>query len=118
MKTPHRFAAWVLAAAALPMTAALSVPPNKVEPGRKLDLQNGKEVYESSCARCHDSGVDGAPKLRDGKDWEQRAVQWFSVLKTHAGKGFLKMPAKGQKPILTDDDVSDAVFYMLQERKP
>lgn len=59
----------------------------------------------------------GAPALQDEKAWSQRSFQWFSVLKAHATKGFLKMPAKGQRAALTDQDMADAVFYMMEARK-
>ncbi|MCU0734290.1 MAG: c-type cytochrome [Methylotetracoccus sp.] len=114
----HQFAAVLLCAVASAATASSQpVESAGIDPGTKLDLQHGREVYRSSCAQCHDTGLEGAPALRDQKAWGQRSFQWFSVLQAHATKGFLNMPAKGQKPTLTDQDMADAVFYMMEERR-
>lgn len=114
--THRRAASLTLAFAAVSLTAAWSGEAPKLAPGQTLDLEHGREIYRSSCARCHDTGQGGAPRLQEGQAWAGRSVQWFSVVKEHASKGFLKMPPKGQKPILTDQDIADAVFYMLEER--
>jgi cytochrome c5 len=101
---------------ATPLAAAeepASAPP-QIDPGNKLDMRKGMQVYKSACARCHAKGKDGAPRLRDSKAWASRDFQSFSVMQKHADKGFLAMPAKGIRPNLTDQDMANAVFYMLE----
>lgn len=95
-----------------PAPAASPIPP-----GNKLDMRKGLQIYKSSCAQCHAKGKDGAPRLRDPKAWENRDFQSFSVMENHAKKGFLRMPAKGIHPLLSDEDMANAVFYMLERIK-
>ncbi|HUL13324.1 MAG TPA: c-type cytochrome [Methylococcaceae bacterium] len=81
----------------------------------KLDVGEGKRVYQSSCSGCHDTGKNRAPKLADKDAWAKRSFEWFSVMNNHATKGFLNMPPKGQHYELTDQDMANAVFYMLDQ---
>lgn len=82
---------------------------------------DGKAVYESTCVMCHKTGVMGAPKFGEGADWKDRIAQGNDVLYDHALNGFQgkkgKMPAKGGKPNLADDDVKAAVDYMVSNAK-
>lgn len=78
----------------------------------KPDFQRGMRIYLANCSECHDTGKRGAPTLDDEEDWDERAWRWQSLLKDHATKGFMDMPAKGGKNRLTDRDVSDALYYM------
>ena len=77
------------------------------------EIRSGKEVYDSSCAGCHASGVLQAPKLGDGEDWGKREQQGLDVLVSHAIKGFKNMPAKGGNPTIKDEEIKNAVIYML-----
>ncbi|CAI8847227.1 c-type cytochrome [Methylococcus capsulatus] len=82
--------------------------------GDELDARHGAKVYRSACAGCHDHGKDGAPRLDRPESWKSRSFESFSVMENHARGGFLKMPPKGRRPLLSDRDVADAVFYMTQ----
>lgn len=93
-----------------PQAYAEPTPP--AASGNKLDLHQGKRIYSKACARCHDSGSNGAPRLGDGNSWGGRRFEWFSVMQHHASNGFLKMPAMGKHGKLTDQDIANAVFYM------
>jgi cytochrome c5 len=75
------------------------------------------QVYQSSCSGCHDTGKNGAPRLADKDAWEKRPFHWFSVMKNHASKGFLNMPRKGEHYELTDQDMANAVSYMMDQIK-
>ena len=75
---------------------------------------SGQEAYEMACARCHDTGVDGAPVTRNPADWENRSHLWQAVLMEHARDGYLDMPAKGGDTNLPDMTVSAAAEYMLE----
>jgi len=78
----------------------------------KADYQRGMHIYNTFCSECHDEGKNGAPRLDDVDDWNLRAMQWSSVLKSHATEGFMDMPSKGGHPELSDQNISDALYYM------
>ena len=83
--------------------------------------QQGEEVYQSSCALCHDQGIGGAPALGDSAAWASRLLQGVDALYAHAVDGFQgksgMMPAKGGFARLSDEDVSAAVDYMLAKSR-
>lgn len=76
-------------------------------------IKSGKKVYESSCIGCHESGVLGAPKLRNQDDWRKREKQGLETLKKHAITGFNNMPAKGGNPTIKNKEIENAIAYML-----
>ncbi len=78
----------------------------------------GQETYKSTCASCHDEGVEDAPKIGDRDSWSSRSQLWSAVLLEHAKQGFLSMPAKGGNPELTDRMVEAAGEYMLSVTFP
>ncbi len=90
-------------------TAGAPVPPN---------LPNGARTYEMACARCHDEGVDGAPRIGDPDSWTGRSQLWDAVLAEHAKQGYLDMPAKGGIGTLDDAAIARAVEHMLIQTFP
>lgn len=76
----------------------------------------GRQVYEQTCATCHDSGLAGAPKFGDEEAWEERLEKGMETLVKHAIEGYQgesgMMPAKGGNPALSDAEVEAAVKYM------
>ena len=42
--------------------------------------QQGKAVYDKSCAMCHAAGVAGAPKFGNAADWSQRSARGAAAL--------------------------------------
>lgn len=87
------------------------------QPSTAKDFRQGQKIYQASCAQCHDSGENGAPKLADAGAWKDRMFEWFPLMNQHASSGYLKMPAMGKHPILTDKQVAKAVFYMTETLK-
>nr|WP_242521789.1 c(7)-type cytochrome triheme domain-containing protein [Motiliproteus sp. SC1-56] len=77
------------------------------------DIKAGKAVYDKACFACHKSGVMGAPKVGSKDDWSPRAAQGRETLLDHALNGLNSMPARGGNPSLSDDDITNAVAYML-----
>ena len=79
----------------------------------------GQGVYQRSCALCHDKGLAGAPSVGDAGDWGQRLQQGLDVVYGHAINGFQGsegvMPPKGGFAQLSDDEVRQAVDYMLEQ---
>ncbi len=74
----------------------------------------GEQVYRETCAACHTTGVDEAPKLGDRKAWAPLIKEGQHVLTAHAWVGVRKMPARGGRPELTLEDFSRAVAYMAR----
>lgn len=82
---------------------------------RPQDSSRGREVYEYSCANCHDTGIDGAPGLGDRGAWTTRVPEWAVVLESHAVNGFIRMPPKGGYRHLRPEDVTAAVSFMREK---
>jgi|AntDeeMinimDraft_6_1070357.scaffolds.fasta_scaffold02668_4 cytochrome c5 len=77
--------------------------------------RSGNEVYASACSACHDSGAAGAPKLGNSGDWAARFEQDTETLYNHAINGFNAMPAKGGCSGCSDQEVKNAVDYIIAE---
>jgi cytochrome c5 len=81
--------------------------------------EQGKSIYNKTCALCHGVGAAGAPKPGDKADWEPRIAQGTDVLYKHALDGFTGakgvMPARGGAAALKDDEVKAAVDYMVAQ---
>jgi cytochrome c5 len=77
--------------------------------------RSGKEVVESVCAACHNTGAQGAPKIGDAEAWMKRASQGLTTLSLHAINGIRDMPAHGGSPDATDLEIQRAVTYMVNQ---
>lgn len=75
--------------------------------------RTGKEVVDTTCASCHISGKDGAPKIGDQAAWSQRAAKGLDKLTANAITGVRNMPAHGGQAALSDLEMSRAVGYMV-----
>ena len=79
----------------------------------------GPQTYNAACIACHGSGIAGAPKLGDAAAWGARIVQGSDTLYDHAINGFTGtggyMPPKGARMDLSDQEVRDAVDYMVSQ---
>jgi cytochrome c5 len=84
-------------------------------------LATGKRVYEANCAGCHDAGVAGAPKPGDNSAWKERLTPGFEAIVQKSIQGFDgkagMMPPKGGNAVLTDEEVSNAVTFMVSNPK-
>lgn len=75
--------------------------------------RSGEKVVQSHCVVCHQTGVDGAPKIGDRRAWIPRAKYGFDVLTRSAINGHRNMPPRGGMANLTDGEVRAAIAYML-----
>ena len=79
----------------------------------------GQANYEQYCSICHKVGVGGAPVLGDVEAWQGRLAGGRQGLITNAIQGISSesgvMPPKGGFVHLSDEEVADAVEYMLEE---
>lgn len=79
---------------------------------------NGESIWKAHCSACHASGVAGAPKIGDTKEWKPILAKTDkATLYKHAINGFKGqrgyMPPKGGASGLTDAEVKAAVDYMV-----
>ncbi len=75
------------------------------------DMAEGRKVFESICARCHESGIMGAPVVGNPEEWEDAGkVVWSDVKFQHLENGYLR---DAGKKAVTDHDVEVATGYML-----
>ena len=79
----------------------------------------GEEVYNTACIACHMTGAGGAPLLGDVSAWETRLAQGKPLVVQRAVEGYIGemgiMPAKGGRLDLSDEEVENAVTYMLDQ---
>ncbi|KTD22059.1 cytochrome c5 [Legionella lansingensis] len=80
------------------------------------DEPPGKATYERYCSVCHRDGVAGAPKFRDAAQWKSRLdAKKLAGLTTTAIKGLNAMPPKGTCMDCSDEEIKNAVQYMLPQ---
>ena len=90
------------------------------EPDAVATAMTGPQVYNAACNACHGNGVGGAPITGDVAAWAPRIAQGMDVLNDHAINGFdgdaaTPMLAKGGRVDLSDQEVIDAVAYMVEQ---
>lgn len=86
------------------------------EPDEVVDLQSGSEVYQNTCAACHDTGTAGAPITGEPGDWgDERIEQGFDTMVQHVIDGLGAMPPRGGDSDLSDDEVRWSVAHMMAE---
>lgn len=74
----------------------------------------GQATYEQYCSTCHKTGLAGAPKFQDAADWKPRmANRDINALAASAIKGLNAMPPKGTCQECSEQDIKDAIHYML-----
>lgn len=99
-------------------SSAVSVE-TAVEPDPVATLMSGPQVYNTACLACHGAGIGGAPILGDIDAWSARIAQGADVLRDHAVNGYTGaagyMPPKGGRIDLSDQEIHDAVDYMVGE---
>ena len=77
----------------------------------------GESLYNTVCQACHSAGIAGAPKTGDKTAWSSRLDLSNDVLYASVINGKNMMPARGGATGATDDDIREAVDYMLSKVK-
>ena len=77
------------------------------------DAAAGEAVFNRVCKMCHGMGMMGAPKFGDKAAWAPRIAQGEAVLTEHAIQGIRKMPPKGTCASCSEQDIANAVAYMV-----
>ena len=95
-----------IVAAAIATSAFVSTP------------RTGKSTYESACAACHEAGAHGAPRAGHAQDWRARVARGRENLYEAALRGKVAgdriMPPRGGNARLTDEEVKQAVDYIVE----
>ncbi len=75
----------------------------------------GEAVYNRSCFSCHAGGVAGAPVPGDAEAWAPRIAKGRAALLQSTKEGIAPgMPAMGLCNSCTDEQLADAIDFMLQ----
>lgn len=77
----------------------------------------GKTIYNKYCSACHSIGAGGAPKVGDAKSWAPFIQQGINTLYKKAITGYKGMPAKGMCPSCTNEQLKEAVNYMVSKSR-
>ena len=85
------------------------------QPAASAPAKAGDAVYSGACAACHAAGVAGAPKLDDKAAWEPRLAQGIDGLVNSVLNGKNAMPPKGGNPSLSEQEIRNAIEYMLKQ---
>ena len=109
--SPMPHASFRLARAALALSVVFAAVPAF---GQQAE-RSGKEVVEGTCATCHASGANGAPKIGDRAAWKKLSSQGLSGLTAVVLKGIRQMPPHGANMTLSDTEIKRAVTYMVNQ---
>jgi cytochrome c5 len=86
-----------------------------IEPSAK-DLsaeRSGGEIVQAQCAKCHQTGEGGAPRIGDRGAWIPRLDRGLDNAVRSAIRGHGGMPPRGDQADLTDAEVRSAIVYMF-----
>jgi cytochrome c5 len=75
--------------------------------------RSGAEVVRTQCAKCHEAGAGGAPRIGDRSAWVPRLKLGLDTLILSAINGHGGMPPRGGAAYLTDGEIRGAVVYMF-----
>ena len=75
--------------------------------------RTGQQIVQERCAKCHQTGEGGAPKIGDRSAWVPRVKQGLDIVVRSAIKGHGGMPARGGQADLTDAELRSAIVYMM-----
>ncbi|MCB1934315.1 MAG: cytochrome c5 family protein [Nitrosomonas sp.] len=76
--------------------------------------RSGKEVYQYSCATCHDRTTQGAPLPDDDIEWGMRARKGIDILMKHVKEGYKDlMPERGGCRNCTDEELLASILYIM-----
>lgn len=89
-----------------------------IEPTSKIKAaaeRTGKQIVQAQCHKCHEKGVNGAPKIGDRDAWIPRLKDGLDPLVRSAINGHGAMPARGGLANLTDAELRNAITYMFNK---
>lgn len=81
-------------------------------------LRTSETVVQSQCAKCHQPGKEGAPRIGDRPAWTPRMAKGLEGLVNSAVHGHGGMPARGGMADLSRDEIRGAILYMFNYGLP
>ena len=75
--------------------------------------RTGEQIVKQQCSTCHQTGVNGAPRIDDRAAWAPRMKRGVDATVRSAIRGHGKMPARGGLADLTDTELRAAILYMF-----
>ena len=81
-------------------------------------VRSGEQIVQAQCAKCHQDGLQGAPRIGDRVAWTPRLTKGLNTLVKSAAHGRGAMPARGGIADLTDLELQGAVVYMFNYGVP
>jgi cytochrome c5 len=81
-------------------------------------VRSSETIVQAQCAKCHQNGEAGAPKIGDRVAWTPRLKKGLDPLVASAIHGHGAMPARGGLPDLSDQEIRGAVIYMFNYGVP
>lgn len=103
------------APAAAPAPAAAAAPAAEEKAAPAADLAAGKKLFDSTCMVCHATGVAGAPKVGNKDQWAPLIASGMDTMVGIAIKGKGAMPPRGGRADVSDQDIRNAVAYMVSK---
>lgn len=90
-------------------------PTSKVRPAGP---RTGQQIVQMQCMLCHETGVDGAPKIGDTQAWIPRLKNGLDATVLSAANGHGAMPARGGLTNISDAELRNAIVYMFRRAQP
>ena len=87
-------------------------PTSKTSPPKP---RTGEQIVQAQCSKCHEKGLNGAPKIGDADAWIPRLKNGLDPVVRSAINGHGGMPARGGMANLTDAEMRDAITYMFNK---
>ena len=81
-------------------------------------VRTSETIVQAQCAKCHQEGQGGAPKIGDRPAWVPRLKKGLDPLVASAIHGHGPMPARGGMPDLSDEEIRGAIVYMFNYGVP
>jgi len=81
-------------------------------------MRSSEAIVQNQCAKCHQEGINGAPKIGDRPAWIPRLKNGLDKLVASAIHGHGGMPARGGLPDLSDQEIRGAIVYMFNYGVP
>ena len=78
---------------------------------------DGKDTYKLVCSGCHETGIDGTPKLEDKLEWAHRINKGVDTLYASTLNGKCQFFVKELRKDLSDEAIKAAVDYMVYQAK-
>jgi len=78
--------------------------------------RTGEQVVVAQCHKCHEAGVNAAPRIGDRTAWAPRLAHGLDALVRSAINGHGAMPARGGMVNLTDAELRSAIVYMYSRK--